>query len=123
MSTRTVTAGLVLAAVSAIAAPAAADERPPRFDDDSLCNRLATSPEGVSPESKAACLSAQGDALDAVRRVWTNIPTDIQDNCVVQAKVDRDGDYLILEACIRAQMRQQEANQVPVTRSKAKAKP
>ena len=115
------TVGLVLAAFT-ISGPVFADERPPRYDLDGLCDRLALTPDGFSPESKAACVSAQADALQTVRRVWPNLPAYIQDNCDIQAKADRVGDYLILEACIRAQSRVQDANQggLPVPKTKAK---
>ncbi|MCA0201143.1 MAG: hypothetical protein LCH56_09930 [Proteobacteria bacterium] len=122
MHIRILTVGLVLAAECAFAQPVFADERPPRFDFDALCNSRAITTEGFSPESKATCMSAQGDALDAVRRVWPNISVDIQDNCSYQAKADRDGDYQILEACIRSLARQQQDNQGGLTRPKAKAK-
>ncbi len=122
MRIRTLTVGLMLAAAFAFAEPVLASDRPPRFDVDALCNNRALTPDGVSPESKAMCMSAQGDALDAVRRVWTATPVFIQDDCSYQAKADRDGDYQILEACIRAQTRQQ-ADQGGLTRPKAKAKP
>lgn len=124
MHIRTLTSALALSAAFTFAAPAFADERPPRFDSDGLCNSRALTPEGFSPESKTACVSAQADALAAIRRIWPATLGSIQDDCSHQAKADdRDGDYQVLDACLRAQNRQQQANQEPLARAKAKAKP
>lgn len=118
MRMRTLTVGLVMA--GAFARPVFADERPPRFDVDALCNGRAITPEGFSPESKTACMAAQDDALAAIRRIWPATLESIQSDCVYEAKVDRDGDYQILESCLRVQNRQQQANQEPLPRAKAK---
>lgn len=123
MRIRILTVGLVLAAAFAFAKPVRADARPPRYDLDGLCNSRALTPEGFSPETKAACVSAQGEALDAVRRVWPSILASIQDDCSYEAKTDGDGDYQVLEACLRAQIRQQQSDRSALTRPKAKAKP
>lgn len=118
------TVGLVLAAAFAVTKPVFADERPPRYDLDGLCSRQANTPDGFSPETMATCLSAQGDALEAIRRVWPDTPGYIQDNCDYRAKAEGDGDYLILGACVRAQTLQKQANEGGLTTApKAKAKP
>lgn len=121
MRVRTLTVGLVLAVT--LAEPVFADARPPRYDLDGLCNSRAITSEGFSPETKAACVSAQSEALDAVRRFWPSTLASIQDDCSYEAEADGDGDYQVLEACIRIQNRQQQANQGELIRPKAKAKP
>ena len=121
MRIRTLTVGLILAA--ALAKPVFADARPPRYDLDGLCNSRATTPEGFSPETKAACVAAQSEALDAVRRLWLATLASIQDDCSYEAKADGDGDYQVLETCIRTQNRQQQSDQGELIRPKAKAKP
>jgi len=100
-----------------------ADERPPRYDLDGLCSRRANTPDGFSPETMANCLAAQGDSLESVRRIWPNARDYIQRDCDLRAKVDREGDYDILDRCVRAQLRQEEASQAESTRPKAKPKP
>ncbi|GEM_PF-3183165 len=104
-------------------APVLADERPPRYDLDGLCSRRANTPDGLSAETMANCLAAQGDALESVRRVWPGAQDYIQRDCDLRAKVDREGDYDILDRCVRAQLRQEEAGQAESTRPKAKPKP
>ncbi len=121
MRIRTLTVGLGLAV--ALARPVFADARPPRYDLDGLCNSRATTSEGFSPETKAACVAAQTEALDAVRRIWLATLASIQDDCSYEAKADGDGDYQILETCIRTQNRQQQADPEALIRPKAKAKP
>lgn len=121
MRIRALTVGLGFAV--ALAKPVFADARPPRYDLDGLCNSRATTSEGFSPETKAACVSAQNEALDVVRRFWLSTLASIQDDCSYEAKADGDGDYQILEACIRAQNRQQQADPEALIRPKAKAKP
>ena len=121
MRIRTLTVGLLIAAEFAFAKPVFADERPPRFDVDGLCNSRAISPEGFSPETKAECLASQSEAFDKLRRSWPTTLASIQDDCSHEAKADGDGDYEVLDACIRTQNRQQQANQGALTRPKAKA--
>lgn len=121
MSLRALRIGLALAA--AFAKPVFADARPPRFDLEGLCTSRALTPEGFSPETMAACVSAQSEALDAVKRMWLETLASIQDDCSYEAKADGDGDYQVLEACIRTQNRQQQSEQRTSPRAKAKAKP
>ncbi|MGE3334887.1 MAG: hypothetical protein AB7I36_14670 [Rhodospirillaceae bacterium] len=123
MRIRTLTFGLALAAAGVHAAPVFADARPPRYDLDGLCNSRATTVEGFSPETKAACVASQSEALDAVRRMWLSTLASIQDDCSYEAKTEGDGDYQVLESCLRTQNRQQQADQAALSRAKAKSKP
>jgi hypothetical protein len=106
-----------------LAAPAAADERPPRYDLDGLCSRQSLVPEGIEPQAMSRCLAIHGEALEATRRMWPNTPEYIQRDCDQRARVDRDGNYQILENCVRQQLRQQQADQAESTRPKPKPKP
>jgi len=109
--------GLIL-----LAAPAFADERPPRYDPDGHCSRLSNTPDGFSPETFASCLSVQSDAQESVRRVWSGAPDYIQRDCDLRARVDRDEDYLILDRCVRDQLRQEQADKAPAAAPKNKTK-
>lgn len=113
----------ILVLLAALAVPAAADERPPRYDLDGHCSRLSNTPDGFSPETMTRCLVTQGDALESVRRVWPDTPAYIQRDCDLRARVNRDEDYLILDRCIRDQRRQEQADQAESTRPKPKTKP
>jgi hypothetical protein len=114
-------ARLLLALLLLVGAPGAwADERPPRYDLDGLCSRRSDTPDGFSPETMAHCLSAQEDALEAVRRAWNGAPDYIQRDCDLRAKIEREGDYQILDNCVRKQLRQQQADQAESTRPKQK---
>jgi len=103
--------------------PAFADERPPRYDIDGLCSRLSNTPDGFSPETMARCLEIQSDAMESVRKVWQNTPDYIQSDCDHRARVDRDGDYQILDVCVRVQLRQEQADQAESSKGKGRAKP
>jgi len=115
----------ILVPLAIAAAPAVADDRPPRYDLDGHCSRLSDTPDGFSPETMTACLVAQGDALEAVRRVWSDTPEYIQRDCDLRARVNRDEDYLILDRCVRDQLRKEQADKGVSTRPrpKPKAKP
>lgn len=113
---------LILLALFA-APPLKADERPPRYDVDGHCATLANTPDGFSDETMARCLSAQSEALDSVRRVWPGAPDYIQRDCDLRARVERDEDYLILDRCVRTQLRQEQADIAPGTGGKAKTPP
>lgn len=117
------TARLLTALALLISVPALADERPPRYDIDGLCSRRSDTPDGFSSETMAQCLSGQEDSLEAVRRIWPDTPAYIQRDCDLRAKVEREGDFQILDACVRTQLRQQQADQAESTRPKPKAKP
>lgn len=120
MSIRIAAVGLALAALFAFAKPVFADARPPRYDLDGLCQSRAITPEGFSPETKAVCVAAQVEALDAIRRMWPATLTSIQDDCSYEAEADDYGDYQVLESCLRTQNRQQQADQGALVRPKAK---
>lgn len=101
MTLRQCAAALLLSMAAATAAWA--DERPPRYDTNALCVRLSTTADGLSPELLSQCLIDQGEAYDALRRIWTSTPEYIQEDCTIRARSDGDGDYIILQNCIRAQ--------------------
>lgn len=85
---------------------AVADDRPSRYDMDSHCSRLANSNEGFSPEVMQKCLLAQSDALDQIKRVWSDTPDYIQHDCDLRGRAGGEGDYVLLQKCIRDQTRQ-----------------
>jgi len=97
---------------------AQAGERPPRYDSNALCVRLATTIDGLSPELLSQCLINQGDAHDSVRRIWSTTAEYIQDDCAHRARADGDGDYIILKNCIRAQNRQALPETLPTSRKR-----
>jgi hypothetical protein len=99
-------AGLLLHAGSA----RADDDRPPRYDTDGLCMRLANTNDGFVPEALQSCLRDQGDALDYLTRIWETTPPYILSGCDEQTRTSDD--YGVLEICIRQQMSQNSPNLV-----------
>ncbi|MBX0345063.1 hypothetical protein K2X14_09480 [Acetobacter sp. TBRC 12305] len=88
--------------------PARADALPPRYDTNGLCFRNANTADGLSPEAVASCIASQGNALNAIRRLWDNIPPDLADDCDRRIRASGAQDYNALENCLKLQMRQNE---------------
>lgn len=111
--TRPMMPGIILTlALTIISLPAAAEDRPPRYDEDALCNRMANSNDGFSPEAMQKCLMTQNDALGEIRRVWRRTPDYIQRDCDRRARNDGDKDYVLLQKCIHDQTRQAPPDEV-----------
>jgi hypothetical protein len=105
--------GLILLLALALPAPAWAEARPPRYDVNGLCRRLAATNDGIDTEREQSCLRAQSDALDAVKRVWLDTPDYIQRDCDLRARGDGDKDYALLRKCIRDQLNQTQPDLAP----------
>jgi len=96
--------GVILLLMVGVPVAALAEARPPRYDINGVCHRLATSSEGVSVESEQLCLRTQNDAFDAVRRLWLGTPDEIQQECDQRARHDGDKDYVLLRQCLREKL-------------------
>ncbi|MFT9257740.1 MAG: hypothetical protein ABF535_06665 [Acetobacter sp.] len=88
--------------------PARADALPPRYDTNGLCFRNANTADGLSPDAIASCIASQGNALNAIRRQWDNIPPDLSNDCDQRIRASGSQDYNALENCLKLQMRQNE---------------
>lgn len=103
---RAAISGVACAVAMTIVTPGYADDRPPRYDVDGLCNRLAATLDGFSVELQQQCVQRRNDAVDAIRRVWRTVPDYIQRECDQRARAHGDQDYLILQSCIHDLIRQ-----------------
>lgn len=95
------------------APPAHADDRPPRFDEDSHCRRLSLTNDGLDSNLMTRCLVQENDAQDQIRRQWADTPAYIQDDCVAVSRADRDENYVQLQRCLHDQLHQQLPTAVP----------
>ncbi|CCG42676.1 hypothetical protein [Magnetospirillum molischianum] len=98
--------GLILLVMLALPTAAWAEARPPRYDVNGLCRRLANTPDGIDVQLEQKCLRDQSDALDTVKRLWLDTPAYIQRDCDLRARADGDKDYALLRKCIRDQLNQ-----------------
>lgn len=78
---------------------------PPRYEISSLCQHRASVAEGFSPEAMAQCLSGQRQAYDNTRKIWHQLPEEIQTGCDEQTRATRILDYISLYTCIETQLR------------------
>lgn len=101
---RTMLAGAAVLLATGASSPS--DERPSRYDVDDHCSRLANTSDGFSSEVMQSCLSAQGDALDQIKRIWPGTPQYIREDCDARSRAHGDEDYVSLDRCIRDQLRQ-----------------
>lgn len=105
---------------------AAADtpsDRPPRFDVEAYCSTRATGVDGFDPALMSQCVMAQGDALDHLKRQWPGVPEYIQNDCERRTRIGGEENYVLLQACVRTQLMQQQPDLPPQPLPQPKQEP
>lgn len=101
---------LDLGAVTHAGADTPAD-RPPRFDVEAYCSRRANGNDGFDPSLMSQCVMTEGDALDHLKRQWPSVPEYIQNDCERRTRTGGEENYVLLQACVRVQLMQQQPEQ------------
>lgn len=78
---------------------------PPRYDYNVLCYQRASVAEGFSREAMMQCLANQLHAYELIRKMWHQLPEEIQTGCDEQTRATRVLDYISLHSCIITQLR------------------
>lgn len=121
MNSRLAVAAVLLLAVIQADTVRADTLDPPRYDSDLFCRtHAATVTQGFSDEAQAHCLSEQRMAYQAARKIWNELPDEIQNSCTDSTQVHDPQNYIALNSCLRNMRRDFQPTPPPPLKSKPK---
>lgn len=95
---------------------------PPRYDSNLFCrtHQAITVDRGFSDEAQASCLSNQRMAYQDARKIWNELPDEIQNSCTDSTQIHDPQNYIALNSCLRNMRRDFQPTPPPPLKSKSR---
>ena len=97
--------GLGLLIICGISASSIAQEgKPPRFDVDKHCEKVASFGGEYSESLFRGCMDMEQDAYNKLKETWTQLPAVMKRHCEKVARFGGDGSYSLFSGCVEMEL-------------------